>query len=206
MRHDTIETKEVLILNSVFRQLTDSIIFYRQFPPPPPPVQEYQDKFDSMDFKRMDEYDKLYSFVDKDRNVISVTDSLLPSTLLMREAIEKYRADTTYNYFFGAFDSFIAKNKGAIHLDINKINDTGKYELQHQSEILKQYNHGEPVFKFNYFGNLTFTRVYLDKEEKSGFFDCNLHCGQDCHFEFLILIRLYNDKWRIEKINQIAIS
>ncbi|HQI44679.1 MAG TPA: hypothetical protein PLC59_01180 [Bacteroidales bacterium] len=203
--------KETKAINDIFKQLTDSIVYYRQFPiPPPPPLQsdiKENDDLSSGQIQSLKEYNKLMSSIDTNRHVISIFDTLLSSSIRLSETISKFKTSVIYYDYFGAFDSYLENNKKALFFNLNEIKNTGKYELIYYSEISKQLIKGKyPELKFYYYGSITFTRVYMNKEETNGFLECNLRCGQDCHYDFILLIKKAEMNWRIDRIILIGVA
>ena len=203
--------RETRAINDIFKQLTDSIVYYRQFPiPPPPPLPSDIKENDSLfsgHIQSLKEYNKLVSSIDSNRHVISIFDTLLSSSVRLSEAISKFKTSVIYRDYFGAFDSYLENDKKDLFFNLNEIKNTGKYELIYNSEISKQLIKGKkPELKFYYYGSITFTRVYMNKEESNGFLECNLRCGHDCHYDFIVLIKNAEMNWRIDRIILIEVA
>lgn len=69
------EEFEKSVLNQVFKELTDSLIYYQSFPPPPPPPLE--DSSGKIIDTNIVIYHKLIAQIDTTRKVISITDSTM---------------------------------------------------------------------------------------------------------------------------------
>jgi hypothetical protein len=192
-------TKETKIINDIFNQLADEIIQYPEFPPPPPPppppvVPFYKnDTIYSYYQSIIKQYNNLIASIDTNRFVISINDSLIVSSNL------KKRLNRLAGAYVETFWDYRKHIKKALSLPIKEINNSGKYELVYLSEITNLLkSKDEPRLKFIYFGSVTFSRVYLNKEETKGFLECIYRFGQDSELDFLLFIKYQGMRWTID--------
>jgi hypothetical protein len=184
------------IINDIFLQTFPDDYCFPVFPPPPPSkrIGEPLRQEDSLLIKK---YKDLIAKIDQKSYVYSIEDSTRLSIDSVR--IADYLTTIGINNCFEKFHLDKNNIKSEIPIDINQIKDTGKFKLIKRSEILpKGFNFLKPInvnLTYNYFGNLIFSKPYLDDSGKNGFLVCVLECGFECDREFILLIEKQKDKW-----------
>jgi hypothetical protein len=212
VRNSDKDKKEISVINDVFKELTDSIIHLPMYPLQPfpfPPLQVlskakgripgYPETAEHYK-KEWEDYKKLLKAIDTNQNVISVSDSLLSTDINMTFVVAHYRKDTSCHNYFEAFDSFVAKKKQSQYLDIKELKYKGKFEFVTRSSITNESGNRQTVFPYYYYGNLTLTRVYFDKNDHYAFFECDLNCGHYSHDFFLVLLKHNKSGWIIDRL------
>jgi hypothetical protein len=90
-----------------------------------------------------------------------------------------------------------------IPIELNETKKCGKYELIKRSHIFpnrldfKKYKNLN--LTFYYFGNLIFSRPFLDKSESYGYIIYKRNCGFECDYTLLVLIEKQKSKWIITR-------
>ena len=186
------------LINDIFLQIISADNYFPYFPPPPPP--QSLDKFGqiSTDSCKFKEYKDLISRVDTNRNVFSIEDSTV-SIKNIDYVIASLKSEKKYKYFdsLSIIESESSKNK--IPIEINRIKNTGKYELIKRSSILpKEYKYKSSRdlnWSFYYFGNLLFSKPIIDKSGRFGFLTFTLQCGFECDRTYIVIFEKKNNKW-----------
>jgi hypothetical protein len=141
--------------------------------------------------------------IDSNRFVISISDST-NITIDSSFIIDKLK-NASYRFAQGAITEYLHKTKREGLVNIDSIRKIGKFELIRFSELQKLTNNAEPYYPFYYFGNLTISRFFFDKELRNGFFIIEITCGMECHSRYLVLISK-RIRWEITKFVLLSIS
>jgi len=206
------EDIEYKVLNEIFGNLTDSLIYYQVFPPPPPiqPLPQKNSVNNGWDIKSYTtanrKYHELISKIDTTKWVLSIHDTMEePNNFRLR--ISEFINDTTLSAYRSVFNIYAQAQIRKDIVDLAKIKNTGKYELISSSKIIKNKNTDQsPEYNFVYFGELTISNIYFDKQNTCGFLTCEVRCGYDCHYSYLILLRKIDKKWNIQKGVRLSIA
>lgn len=186
------------LINDIFLQVISVDNHFPYFPPPPPP--QSQDKLGgiSTDSCKLREYKDLISRVDSNRKVFSIEDSTV-SIKNLDSVIAALQSEGKFKYFDSLSIIEAQNSKDKIPVEINRIKNTGKYELIKRSSILqKEYKYKSSRnlnLSFYYFGNLLFSKPIIDKSGKLGFLTVTLQCGFECNRTYIIILEKKNDKW-----------
>jgi hypothetical protein len=196
------------IINDIFLQIfSDDQFVFPVFPPPPPPSHKIQDKSNQdSDIILMNlKYKELMSRIDTNRCVFSIEDSTyLPIDSI--KIIEKLEENDLNNYI-KIFQHSNKNNKKEIPIKIDLIKKTGSYELIYRSKILPKGYDFRKYFKLNltyyYFGNLMFSKPYLNESNNIGFIVNMQKCGFECDRAYILSIEKTDNVWKL--INKIVI-
>lgn len=194
---------EINVYREVLIQLTDSIFQFPEYPPPPPPDFLLPDGRIKINAQEQRQYKELLSKINLNQFVASISDSTHIS--IDSYYITDKFTDRALNSYRNAFISYKSNPKQDILVIIDSIKKVGKYEFVKFSELQKMKNKGQPTYPFLYFGNLTLSRIYFDKNFNHGFFIIEIRCGKECHYNFLILVSK-ELKWRIKKHILLSVS
>jgi len=195
-------TLESDIINDIFLQLVTNDEIFPLFPPPPPPMSLDKSGLVNTDNIKYNKYKDLISKIDSSRYVFSIEDStalLFDSSLI----IETLKDEGLYKYFENSFYINNNSNKNEIPIKIERIKNVGKYELIKRSSLVQKrinFTTGRFLeFKYYYFGNLIFSKVFLDKSHELGFIVFIRNCGFECDRKYIVIIERKNNKWIINK-------
>ena len=192
--------QETTILNDIFPQIVSDDHF---FPLQPPPPAQIVDNFGNItdDTVKNSEYKKFLSKLDENRNVISVEDST--NIIIDRSVITKNLKEKKYDDLIEIFNRETQKPK--FQIEVSQIKNTGKFELINRSKRFhKDFNfknyHGLDL-TYYFFGNLIFSRPFIDESGKNGFILYSRDCGFECDRDFIFILKKQNERWIInEKI------
>lgn len=195
---------EKKVLNQVFKELTDSLVYYQSFPPPPPPP-EVDSSGNIVDTSNIVLYRKLLAQIDTSKKIIAMSDSTRLDEHF-KERIYLYQPYFDSLGFELDIDELIKSKSQVIKIDTSQIVNTGRYELMNLSNFNKiQTKHPFLTYYFIYFGNMTLSRIYFDKSFNKGFFTCEI-TGRFFHYSYLIFIKTDASKWVIIKMKRLSIA
>lgn len=196
---------ETQVLNEVFKELTDSLIYYPAYPPPPPPPEYDSSGTIQINTRSLDRYRKLISQIDTIRKVIAISDS-------MKIDLDfKDNLDSFYEYFdtIDLKSAVISLRENKLvgrPVEIKHITNTGKYVVILLSSLNSiQSNDNIHKYNFIYYGNMTISRIYFNNTKTKGFFTCEVLCGSQCNYSFLIIVKSHLNKWTIHKMRLLSI-
>jgi hypothetical protein len=195
---------EKKVLNQVFKELTDSLIYYQSFPPPPPPpMVDFSGNI--VDTSNIVLYRKLVARIDTSKKVIAMSDSTRLDEHFI-EWIDLYQPYfDTLGFRYKVYDLIKSKTE-VIKIDTSHILNTGRYELMNLSNFNKiQTKHPFLEYYFVYYGNMTLSRIYFDRSYDKGFFTCEI-TGRFFHSSYLIFINNGPSKWVITKMKRLSID
>jgi len=197
---------EKKVLNQVFKDLTDSLIYYPDFPPPPPPP-EVDSSGKIVDTSNVVLYRKLVTQIDTNKKVIAMSHSTrLVDHFKEKEWIDLYQPYFDTLGFQLKIDKLIIRSPEVTKIDTLQIQNTGKYVLMNFSSIIKvQTKHPFLKYYFVYYGKMTLSRIYFDKSDDKGFFTCEV-TGRFFNYSYLIFIENKSSKWVITKMKQLSIE
>jgi hypothetical protein len=203
-------SEEIQALNEIFKDLTDSLIYYPAYPPPPPPSPPSSSGLDSLGKVFIDslqkEYKALISKIDMSKFVISVTDSTAIDTHF-KDRIEDIISDSSFFEYKNVFNSYLRNNKLDHLIRIDKITNTGRYKLLKSSSITGlENNFNYPKYDYVYFGQMTISQIYFDQSSTTGFLTCSVFCGRECSYSFLVIIKKIPIAWKIVKMKRLSIT
>lgn len=191
--------QETEILNDIFLQVTSDSWFFPLTPPPPAKIIDDSGnvKDDSLHNPNLEEYYSFVSRLDTSRNVISIEDStdIIIDDSIVIEKLREYGLET----FVEIFNK--EKRDMKLPISIDQIKKTGRYELIGRSSLFpkgfnfKQYNGFD--LNFYFFGNMIFSRPFLDKSLMNGFMIYSRECGFECDGDYVLIIKKQNNKWTI---------
>ncbi|MDL2315274.1 hypothetical protein LJC16_03340 [Bacteroidales bacterium OttesenSCG-928-C19] len=96
----------------------------------------------------------------------------------------------------------IAENpKKSVWIDINKIENTGRYRLLHLSSFSNSFENTDmwhQEYDFDFRGAIYISRIYFDLEEQYGLFYFSYIRGKNSGDGGVICIKKENDKWLID--------
>jgi hypothetical protein len=195
---------EKRVLNQVFKELTDSLIYYQSFPPPPPPPEvDYSGNI--VDTSNIVLYRKLVARIDTSKKVIAMSDSTRLDEHF-KEWIDLYQPYFDTLGFRHKIEELIKTKIEVTKIDTSQILNTGRYELMNLSNINKiQTKHPFLEYYFVYYGNMTLSRIYFDKSHDKGFFTCEI-TGSFFHYSYLIFIKTGPSKWVITRMKRLSIA
>jgi hypothetical protein len=198
--------QETEILDDVFLQIVSDKYFYPVTPAPPAQITDNIDNFTDDTIKNPDfkESENSSSKLDKNRNVISIEDSTdltIDPSIIIENLKEK-----GYDKLIDIFNN--QSKKYRFPIDARKIKNTGKFELINRStRFPKEFNfknyHGLDL-TFYFFGNIIFSRPFLDDSGKNGFIVYCRDCGFECERNVIFIIAKQNNKWTI--IDEVSIK
>jgi hypothetical protein len=212
--------KELQATNDILGQLIDSMVYFPVYPPPPPPsynnytgqllsdsAKKEHDKFVYLSDSSQKEYDKLIALIDTSLHVLYIRDSLLINEDYFDHKILDLLKDSSFTDFIGVFDSYIKHQKVIRIINLNEIKISTKFRLIISNNHLEFYQNTKvPKYNYKYYGLITLSRIYFDKDYKHGFLVCNYDCGNDCNYSLLIFIQKNNLKWEIIKYKRLHIA
>jgi hypothetical protein len=196
--------QETEILNDIFPQIVSDNHFFPLQPPPPPQIIDNSGNIidDTVKNPSVIEYNKFFSKLDENRNVISIEDST--NLIIAQSIVIKSLKENEHDKLIEIFNHQTQEPKFLI--DVSQIKNTGKFELIKRSTKFqkdfnfKNYNGLDLTYYF--FGNLIFSRPFLDDSEKNGFIIYSRDCGFECDRDFIFIIKKQNERWIIsEKIS-----
>jgi hypothetical protein len=190
----------------VFKELTDSLIFYPDFPPPPPPP-GVDSSGKIVDTSNIVLYRNLVARIDTNKKVIAISDSTrLEDHFKEIDWIELYQPIFDTLGFKLKIDELIKVKTERIKIDTSQIQNTGKYELINLSNISNlRTKHPFLEYNFVYFGKMTLSRIYFDKSYDKGFLTCEM-VGRFFNYSYLIFIENKSSKWVITRMKLLSIA
>ncbi|WP_333851692.1 hypothetical protein [Epilithonimonas sp.] len=85
--------------------------------------------------------------------------------------------------------------------------NTNKYIFKKTSELPFDNSYENWKNKYpKFFGVLSFSQIYFDKEMKNGILSTTYICGISCTVGYLVYIEMVNNKWKIKKVDKTWIS
>jgi len=210
---------ESKITNQIFKDLADSIVFLRIFPPIPPPSKINENGHILFDSALLKDYNEYISKIDTSIHLLSVFDTLQIEDNTFDESIIGRLKDSTFVNYWDIFNSYLKKKKSNQLIDISKICNLGQYRLEKCSDRNVIQNFKKRIFtnkrkieqyykdtnlKTSYYGLLTLSRVYFN--DKYGFLVCSIFGGTDIYSSHLVLIKKINNKWFIDRVDRLIIA
>lgn len=92
------------------------------------------------------------------------------------------------------------------NLDFEKIKLKGKFKLKNLNQFPKRDKIWKSKYKFNFSGEVYFSKIQFDTEKKFGILDGGFFCGDKCGQGFRIFIKKEKGKWIIDKVDGTWIS
>jgi len=207
--HKIKSNEETQVINEIFKELTDSLVYYRAYPPPPPPpLPSSIDTSgnilnDSFSTKK---YMELISKIDTSRFVLSLRDSARID-VDFKDRVNEFLYDSAYSDYQAAFKSYLKNDKKKSDLDIAAMRNTGRYELVKSSNIIGlENNTNNPKYDFMYYGEMTISSLFFNDSHTTGFFTCEVFCWRGCNYSYLILIKKVSMTWKIQKMIRLSIA
>lgn len=193
------------VLNQIFKELTDSTIYYISSPPPPPPPQIdiITDKI--IDTSNIVRYLKLLAQIDTTKKVIAISDST-KLVEYFKNQIDLYQPYFDTLGYILSVDELKKSKPEKTMVDTVRLLNTGKYKLIRSSNLKKvQIQHPFAEYNFAFYGTITLSRIYFDEPNDKGFLTCEI-TGRFFHYSFLIFIDNKSSNWSIVKMRRLSIG
>jgi hypothetical protein len=190
--------QETDIINDILLQIVSDKHFLPLTPPPPAerPIRFDKLKVDSTENNYAREYKKFESKLDTNRFVITIEDST--DIDIDKSLITENLKERGYNDLVGIRD----KSNKKLNIEIDKIKNSGRFELIKRG---KQFPKGLNFRRykgfdltFYYFGNISFSRPFLNDSRDYGYVIYKRECGFECDQDYILIIKKLNNKWTIK--------
>jgi hypothetical protein len=185
--HNQLDQENSSIITQILPQIINTEFLFPIYPPPPRPTPLYNSAEDQQASEAKKKYDYLLSKIDLNKFVISLSDttSIPIDSSQIRSLIN---SDSTLMNYFDALKSFNEEHKTRFPINFASMRRIGKFSIYKYSELVKQRQSTEPLYKFYYFGNYNFSKVYIDSKHKYGFIVLEHECGFECDSRYLFFI------------------
>lgn len=206
---------EKKVMTEIFPDLIDSIcIDYRVVLNPPPiyGLLTYDEKGNRISVdstmsieeqkQRMAKWKHNQEVIEKDtsRLIVAFNPKIKRNSKDLKEYLKQH---------FKVKEVFCPKIKGdsAYTIDFKNIPLKGRFQLKNISEFPKDRREfWRKKYDFIFSGAVYFTGIQFDKERRFGVLDGGFSCGRHCGIGVRIYIKKVNDKWMIDKIDNISVS
>lgn len=204
---------EIETINSIFPDIVDFGQFFRIIGMQMPKLDTiYDDKgklmgYDTEKYKKeIEAYNNYYSDIkstDTNKMVLAVIDTLF--TCWRPETISLLLSDTTLEDYYTAIESYINCKKSKTKIDIENITNSGVFIVRNRNEFPKELPSRKQNYDFSFSGYLAFSHVFYNEDKTKGVVFYMYLCGSTCGNTNLLLLKKNNDKWMIDKIEELGV-
>ncbi|PKQ60199.1 hypothetical protein BZG02_20325 [Labilibaculum filiforme] len=207
----TAQELEVEILNDIFVELIGEEHYLKSIAPPPPPIPADSiikcnpTLWTKETISELRILGEKYDIIKKNRQIddrqliVFVNEKLENDTVELKnwsnEILEKVSDFTTTDFI-----NF--PKLGSLYIEINKLNNTGRFTL-HKLSDRKLYSNTD---KIKVVGQVILSRIYLNEQKNSGFLFYTYYFDPNHSFTNLIFIEKKYEKWIILKTELVEIS
>ncbi|MDR0893590.1 MAG: hypothetical protein LBN24_13445 [Mediterranea sp.] len=190
------------VLNEVFDDLIKEMGALSVFETPPP--MPFLGNNESMGYdtcrynKEMEEFKEWNRRMKDTTLVIAVSDTLF-SCYNLRLNIKYIESQLAERSYIEALNSMTDASMVSYPLNLSRIESRRHIKLRYSSEFPKGRDIWKEDYDFPFLGILRVSRIYFDREKRTGLLYSSYACGRLCGEDAIICIRKVNGKWSIEK-------
>lgn len=178
------------IIKEILPQIVTDEFLYPMSPPPP----LYNDN------EEREKYLKSIEILDTTKHYISIEDS----TYVIKDEAYLVAHLNEIGYPEIANEIRIMDDKMRLPISITQIKNIDKYELFYRKILfpngIDYKNFYDNNFKFLFYGNISFSRPFLNNLNNYGWILYKRECGFECNQENIIIIEKQKNEWTIKQI------
>lgn len=194
------------IFNHFFTELIDkTIIDFRKMPVPPPPPKNNS----SAEIKKME---KAFKEAEKNHKIYLDTTIFAPLQIFISDSLSAISENEMVEINNKSQIKYlnIVSNKKHKLINLRDINVSSKYKLDYLSSLkttfneLKNQDYNTKKHLQKYGGIVSISKIYFNSENDNGIFKLNFSCGKLCGCSYIVFIKNENNKWTIDRIENLG--